>query len=210
MRILAIIAFLLPLAAGCEQAADRKAFAQSVSPNAVRSEAFGVTVEKPEGWYTLNQEMQDALVNQAAKVVSHGNDALAGKFDVGLPRTSQIFGIFKYEPGAAVESNPSVIAMAENLSLSPGVKTGKDYFFHFRKVAVTGNSQYEFKEESSFTIGGKEFDRLDLTLTLNGQSAEQSYYAARFGEHIILFIQSYKSEQERFETDAIVNSIKFD
>ncbi len=210
MRCLAILLAILPLAAACDRAPKEKAFADAISPNAVRSAAFGITAEKPAGWFSPTQEMQDALLDQAAKVVSHGNDALAGKIEVAMPRSSQIFAMFKYEPGAAVESNPSVIAMAENVSLSPGLKTGKDYFFHFRKLAVTGNSQYEFKEESTLTIGGKDFDRLDLTLTLNGQSTDQSYYAARFGDEVILFIQSYKSEQERAETDAIIRSIGID
>ncbi len=210
MRHLAILLAILPLAASCERASDKKAFAEAISENAVRSAKFGITAEKPKDWFVLSEELQDAIVDQGAKVATRGNDAAAGAVEAGMARTTQIFGIFKHEPGSPVEFNPNVFAIAENVSIAPGVKTGSDYFFQFKKLAASMNAQYDFKDETAVTIGGREFAKLDLTMTVAGQSADQSYYAARDGDEMILFIQNYKTDAERAETDAVIKSIRFD
>lgn len=207
-RILLIFWFVFAVA--CGRQAESDSFAQAITPNTVRSAAFKISAEKPENWYVLSEELQEELVDQGGKVASYGNNDLAAKIEVSKPRTSQIFGIFKFEPGSPVESNPSVIAMAENVSLSPGVKTGEDYFFHFRRLAATSNAQYEFGDVTPIEIGGKDFHRLDVIMTLNGQSVQQSYFAARQGDDIILLIQSYNNESERAETDSIVQSVRFE
>ena len=210
MRTLVVLLAILPLAASCDRAPKQKAFAEAISENAVRSEKFGITAEKPKNWFALSEEMQNAIVDQGAKVASGGNSAVEGAVEAGMARTTQIFGVFKHEPGSPVEFNPNVLAIAENVKIAPGVKTGSDYFYQFRKLAAQTNVQYDFKEETAVKIGGKEFTRLDLTMTVAGQSADQSYYAARMGDEMILFIQSYKSDADRAETDAVIRSIKFD
>ncbi|MDZ7628050.1 MAG: hypothetical protein U5J99_06530 [Parvularculaceae bacterium] len=210
MRLLAIFLIAVPLAASCGREPDTKAFAEAVSPTSVRSERFGITADKPEGWYALSEELQSALVDGGAKVVSEGNDAVAGAVEAGMARTTQIFGVFKHEPGSPVEFNPNVLAIAENVKIAPGVKTGSDYFYQFKKLATQTNAQYEFKDETTVKIGGRDFTRLDLTMSVAGQSADQSYYAARMGDEMILLIQSYKTDAERAETEAIVQSVRFD
>jgi hypothetical protein len=210
MRILAIVLLALPLAASCGREPDKKAFAEAVSPTSVRSERFGITAEKPESWYVLSEEMQNALVDGGAKAATEGNDAVAGAIEAGMARTTQIFGVFKHEPGTPVEFNPNVLAIAENVKIAPGVKTGADYFYQFKKLAAQTNAQYDFKDETAVKLGGKDFTRLDLTMTIAGQSADQSYYAARMGDEMIIFIQSYKTDAERDETGAIVESVRFD
>jgi hypothetical protein len=209
MRTLAVLLAFLPLAASCDRAPKEKAYAEAISENAVRSEKFGITAKRPKDWFVLSEEMQDAIVDQGAKVATSGNDAVAGAVEAGMARTTQIFGIFKHEPGSLVEFNPNVLAIAENVKIAPGVKTGSDYFYHFKKLAAQTNVQYDFKEETAVKIGGRDFARLDLTMTVAGQSADQSYYAARMGDEMILFIQSYKTDAERAETDAVIQSIKF-
>jgi hypothetical protein len=209
MRLIAIALAILPLAAACERAPKEKAFAEAISENAVRSERFGITAEKPAGWYLLSEEMQKAIADQGAQVAAAGS-AAEGAIEAGMARSTQIFGVFKHEPGAPVEFNPNVLAMAENVAIAPGVKTGSDYFYQFKKIAASMNVGYEFKEESAVKIGGRDFARLDLTMTVAGQTAEQSYYAARDGDEMIVFIQSYRSEADRAETDAVIKSIKFD
>jgi hypothetical protein len=96
------------------------------------------------------------------------------------------------------------------VKIAPGVKTGADYFYQFKKLAAQTNAQYDFKDETAVKLGGKDFTRLDLTMTIAGQSADQSYYAARMGDEMIIFIQSYKTDAERDETGAIVESVRFD
>jgi hypothetical protein len=91
------------------------------------------------------------------------------------------------------------------------VKTGADYFFHMKRLMQQSNVTYEFKEPTTTReIGGVVFDRLDLTFSLNGQSVDQSYYAARRGDHVVAIIETAGTPEEWRETSALIDTITFD
>ena len=65
---------------------------------------------------------------------------------------------FKHPVGAPVPSNPSIVCMAERVRDFPGIKRGKDYHYHARKLMESGQMKFEFsKEITTEKIGGVEF-----------------------------------------------------
>jgi len=125
--------------------------------------------------------------------------------------TSSIFMMFKDPPGTPVEFNPSVIGVAESVLMSPGVKSGKDYFFHARKVMEQSSIAPEIiGDYSTRKIGGQMFDRMETRLDANGITVNQRLYAAKHDNHIILIVQSYKDETQEKETAAVLDSIRLD
>ena len=174
-------------------------------------DAFGMTVTKPQGWFAMNASEAQQLMEAGGAVTSAGNAQLEAVIENSKARTRNLFGFFEHEIGAPVDINPSVIAVAEDVRMAPGVKTGKDYFFHSRKLMQQSSVGYEIKDEYGVrSIGGVSFDRMDLMLTMNGVAVPQSYYAARRGDYILVFIETYSPEGDRAATGAVIDSIRFE
>ena len=180
-----------------------------VSDNTFRNDYFGMTAKKPESWHALTPEQQEQLLGMGADLASSGNDDMKKILDVSAKRLHPLFAFFKHELGAPVPFNPNVLALAENTSFMPGMKTGKDYFYQSKKMMNQTGMNYEFGEQYSRTmIGGVAFDVMDVTLNFNGDSIQQKYYAARHGDHFISIVESYGADELKVETAAILDSIE--
>lgn len=207
----ALLALALIGAAGCDRSADSTGFVKPAGGNVHHNDKFGLTVTSPKGWYVMNFDQTSKMMDTGIEVSAAGNERLKGVAEAAKQKTATIFTFFRLPPGSPVDFNPSVMGAAEDVSLAPGVETGKDYFFHARKLMEASNVPYQFENGyKQRTIGGQVFDEMDLHVALNGQRLGQSYYAARHGGSVVLFITSYKSEDDRKETDAVISSIILD
>jgi hypothetical protein len=196
-------------AGGVEEAAG--GLAEKVSENAYRNAAFGLTVTAPDSWSVMDNQQTKRLMDVGTDVATAGNDRLKAVAEASKQGTTNIFTFFKHPLGTPVEFNPSVMGVAENLMLAPGVKTGRDYFFHARKLMEQSSMPVEFVGDyTTAKIGGQAFDRMNVRMDVNGVSVNQSYYAARHDNFVVVIIQSYQTDAEREETMAVVDTIKLD
>ena len=212
LGLLAII-----LAFGCEDSSEQttaektKAFASETNGNTLHSPKFGLSIEKPDGWYALGYDELNALIETGGEVASSGNDDLGAILEATEKNNYSLFLISQYETGAPVEVNPNVLGVAENISAAPGIKSGKDYFFHAKKLMAQANPSYVFEDGYKVRlIDGVEFDQMDLTIELAGMSSKQTYYAAKSKNFIIGIIQTYESEDSQEATSKIIDTIKLD
>ena len=193
------------------QAKKEDAFVERGEGNVLSSGAFGVSVAIPDAWYSMSFEELNALVDEGSDVATAGNDQLAAVVEASEKNSFNLFGVLKYETGSPVDENPNVMGMAEKIAFQPGIKRGTDYFFHVKKLMQQSSLTLEFEEEyKTRMIDGVEFDQMDLTQTINGIAMGQSYLAARNGDFMYLFIQTYISEEGQQETSAVVDKIKLD
>jgi hypothetical protein len=106
------------------------------------------------------------------------------------------------------------MGIAENIGLMTGAKTGKDYFFHAKKLIAQTGGNYEFSDDyRERVIGGVTFDVLDVNSSFNGVNIEQTYYAARHEGFFITFIETHGAEEtdeSKAITSQILDSIKLD
>ena len=187
------------------------AFATRAGDNTLHSPQFGLTVQKPEGWFALDYDQLNNLMEAGGEIATSGKDDINVMVEASLKNTYNLFAISQYETGASLENNPNVVALAENISAVPGIKRGKDYFFHAKKLLVQTNQNYIFEDGyKARLIDGIEFDQLDLTLEFAGISAKQSYYAAKYQNFMVVIIQSYKSNEDMEATSGIIDTINLD
>ena len=97
-------------------------FASLTRGDVYHSPYFGLTVEKPGDWYAMSAEEFADAMGLGTKLVAGGNEQLEAVLNAGEQQTANIFAFYEYEVGAPVDFNPSVAAVAENVSFAPGVK----------------------------------------------------------------------------------------
>lgn len=186
-------------------------FAASQGENTYYSAAFGVTVTAPEGWYVGDSEFSQGVSDLGEDMIAEGMSGLEKRaFEASVDRSANIFTFMKHEPGAFVETNPSVMAVAENVSLQPGIKNGRDYFRHMLRLLDQSGLEYEqIGDYSVRMIDGHEFDQLDIQLDVGVAVAKQTYLGARHGDNVVAFIQTH-DEASNVEVEAVIDSIRLD
>lgn len=185
--------------------------AQKVSENTYVNKTFGLTATAPDGWFVADNALNEKLMDVGLDIATAGNDQMKAIADVARKSSSNIFTFSKNPPGAPVEFNPVVMAFAENVSSAPGIRTGKDYFFHVKRALEQSAIDTEVVDGfRTRKIGGQDFDQMDMRMTMNGIAIEQSLYAARHGDHVVSITQAYHNDADRSETAAVIDSIKLD
>jgi len=85
-----------------------------------------------------------------------------------------LFAVFQHPVGTPVDCNPGLIAVAERTRDLPGIKRGKDYFFHARKILEAGNIQVSFPKDCyTERLAGVEFDVMELEMVIAGKTIRQ-------------------------------------
>lgn len=196
----------------CEQRSDLTSNKQAskesvVSGTAVANEFFKLTLDAPTDWYVLTNAELLELLNMGGKVATSGNREMEAVLDASEENQAALFGVFRHPPGTPVEINPNVIASAERVSYSPGIKRGSDYFFHTKRMLGQSNLAVTFEDGyAEREIGGVNFDRMNTTMTVQGVTINQSYYAAKFDDHIVLLVATPGDAT----TDPILDGIKLE
>ena len=208
---------LIFLAASCgknaEQQAAEKAdgFATAADEYTLESKAFGIRIRRPEGWQAMGFDQLNDLVDMGTDVATAGKDDLKAFMAATEKNNFTLFAITQFEAGAAVDENPNVMGVAEKVSHAPGVKTGKDYFFHAKKLMAQANPNFTFTEGyQTRMIGGVAFDQMDVVTEVGPAKANQSYYAAKHDAFIVLIIQTYVSDEGKKATSDIIDTVELD
>ena len=187
--MLFLFPFLLAISVvACEKQTHKSegAFSEAVGKNTLESNAFGILVEAPNGWHAPDQSTQNALVDTGGNIASSGDKEPEAMIETSKKKTWQLFGIFRHLPGAAVESNPDVLAMTEDVSRFPGMKSGSDCFPHFKRAAQSTYAIHELRDPiTTIDISGAKFDRLETRITSNGATSEERHYAPRRRDHVV-------------------------
>lgn len=165
-----------------------------------------MTFDAPDNWYVASDAQIRELMNFGSDVAAGDKDDLKAIIDASMQRNIPLFAVFEHEPGAPVEINPSIIAVAEHMAAAPGIKSGADYFFHAKKLMAQSTAQYAFDDEYKVRkFGEVSFDQMDLTITVGGQTVSQSYYAAKHDNYIVSVIASPNDAI----TSAVLENLKF-
>lgn len=211
IRCVAIVTVSFLCLAACGE--RKEGFAEPASQNTVvtdgvlRNDYFKMTVRPPADWYVLDEAQLRELLNIGEDVATSGNNDLKAAIDATKKNQVALFGIFWRPPGTPIDINPNVLANAEKVSHMPGIQSGKDYFFHARKMMAQSNVGFSAEENySEREIDGVRFDRMNVTLTFQGKEIKQAYYAAKRDDYVILLIATPGDES----TDPVLNAIEFD
>ena len=123
-------------------------------------------------------------------------------------QTVNLFSFFKFEQGAPVDFNPSVISVAERIAQLPGIQRGGDYLHHVKQVLKAGQLAYQFPQDMhEMNISGVTFDVLPAYIDLGAVRVYQDYYAAKIKDYALSFVLSYSNEAEKQELETLVKSM---
>lgn len=181
----------------------------SIKENVYSNDFFDLEITFPANWVVQDQE-QVAQMTQYGKEVLSGDDAvLKTVIKASEINSANLLTIFKYEFGAPVDYNPNLVVVAENIQNASGIKRGKDYLFHSKKLLEQSQLEYTFdKDIYTQGIGSKEFDMMETNLFYIGQDITQEYICTIVNGFSLVFIISYTTEEERRELQSIIEGIR--
>lgn len=205
------IAIALVLLAGCKGAEDDKqALTQSTDNKHFNNTQFGLTVEKPDSWYSQSVEEALMLQAQGSAAMSGDDKNMKALLDASVKSTLTLFSFFQVPPGTPGVNNPSVISTAEYILAYPGIKTGCDYLASMKQLIARSQVQMQFEEGcQTQTVGSSTFGVVNATTQVGpDMQVNQRYWACRKGDHAIGVVQTYYDEAGDKATTDIIKTIK--
>jgi len=173
------------------------------------NEYFGLTLPIPDGWFVASEESEKAIRDAGTAAVVGDDATLKAAVEASKKTTFQLLTLSEFEMGAAVEFNPSLTLMAERVSHVPGIKSGKDFLFHAAKMLLQTQLPYKLMKEAYPTkLGDQEWYRADFVFDQALMSIEQSYFAAKHRDYVLVVILSAATKEQMVVLERIADSIK--
>ena len=92
----------------------------------------------------------------------------------------------------------------------PGIKRGKDYHFHSRRLLESGQMDISFPRDiSSEELGGANFDVMYTEMALVGITVRQKHYATVLKGYALVFIVSFTTAEEESSLQNILETVSF-
>jgi len=193
---------------GCEQEHPKEIGYGSIENSSYRNDYFNMSINVPDNWVVQGEAAQKALMDSGTDLIAGEDKTLKGVLKESQKQTVNLFSFFKYEQGAPVEFNPSIIAVAERVSNFPGIKRGSDYHFHSKKLLQSGQMKYEFSREIyTKDISGVSFDTMPMQISINGITVYQEYNATKINDYMLVIILTYSSESELNELTSYLSTL---
>lgn len=174
-----------------------------------QNDYFDMEVLFNPNWIVQDKQAMNNLVERGSDLVTGDNKNLKSIVKASQVNTAYLLAVFKHEVGAAVEYNPSFMIVAENTKNFPGIKNGKDYLFHAKKLLKQTQMSYSFeKEVFEQKIGKSLFHVMEAKLDYMGKIIIQEYISTVNRGFSLSFIISYTTEEEKNELYEVINNIK--
>jgi hypothetical protein len=209
-RIYVTVVVCMVLLAGCAKKASEEIDFGVVEGSAYRNNYFNMKVNIPSEWSIQDREAQKNIMDTGLKTVLGDDKNLKALTKASELQTVNLFAAFKYPIGSPVEFNPNIICLAEQVRQLPGIKRGKDYHFHSKKLLQSSQMEVSFPEDIyTGQIDGVDFDIMPLQITYAGRIIKQKHYAAIMKGYALLLSLSFTNDTEEAELNEILKSITF-
>ena len=206
------IFLLLIIIASCNNQGKPKDFDYGrVENNQYINSFFDVKMTVPAGWIIQTKEQMDNLSKVGKELVTGDNSKMKAALKASEINTANLLSVFQYEVGSAVDYNPSLMLIAENIKHAPGIKTGKDYLFQTRKLLEQSQLKYDRldTESTKEVINGMEFYKMNAEINYMGLTIKQIYYTTILNGFSFNVILSFINDQQKSELAEALNSMKF-
>ncbi len=172
---------------------------------------FDMKIPLNKGWYITPKAQMDALNKQGQSMVAGDNSNLEKALEANSVRSASLLYLYKYELGAAVTFNPSLLVIAENVKQFPDVKSGKDYLFHTENLLTQTTMDFNVIDRSkSRTLGGNTFSSMHMDMVATNDLIVKQEYMSRIEKGFALnFIISYINEEQKLELEQMLERIEF-
>jgi len=177
-----------------------------IEDNSYINNYFKFEIKLPKDWVVSSREQLDIMTDKGKKIIAGDNSNLKAIINASDIKTDILMSIYEYERGAAVEFNPNLTIVAENVTDYPGIKTGYEYLYQSRKQL----NQFAFKYDYIDSIFNKEiinnFEFYTMNTSVN--NVKQTYYTTIINRFSVNFIVTYNNDLNKEKLLKILNSIK--
>jgi len=199
------------LFAGCRKRASDEIDFGAVENSTYRNDYFGLSVKLPSEWSVQDKETRQKLMDLGRKMVEGDDKNLKAVIKASEMQTVNLFAAFKHPIGTPVPYNPNIMCLAERVSHMPGIKRGKDYHFHSKRLLESSQMKVSFpKEVSTEELGGHNFDVMYVETPITGMTIRQKHYAAIMKGYALVFIVSFNNGEEESTLDNVLSSVTFE
>ncbi len=182
-----------------------------VEMNIYRNAFFDFEMVLPDEWVVQSRDQIEHLKKRGKALVAGENQNMKAMLNASDISSAYLLAAFQFEAGSAVDFNPSIAIIAENVKNFPGIKSGKEYLFHASRLMEQSQLKYKHidKEFAALEINGTTFHVLNAGIKVVGGETHQRYFVTiKEGFSFIVCITYSNSQQEEMLLQSI-NSMKF-
>jgi len=206
-----LIVITAALSSGCQSKASDEIDYGTIENSVYKNEYFGLSLTVPDGWSVQDRAAQKHLQDMGNEVVSGNDRNLKKIIKASEMQTVSLLMAFKHPMGTPVDFNPSIICLAERVRHMPGIKRGKDYHAHAKKLLQRGQLRVSFpKPISTEQVGGRDFDVMYTAMSVAGMKVRQKQYATIMKGYALAFALSYQTDAEEAELQKVLDSVTLD
>jgi hypothetical protein len=176
--------------------------------NKFTNEFFNVSVEKPEGWHSANNQEADAQRDKGGELLAGNDKNMKALVEASKQTTTPLFSFFEVPPGTPGKPNSNIIAIAEDLKAAPGVKTGCDYLTLAKNLSAQSQVKIEFEDKcETKSVNGTDFNFVNAKITIGSQTIKQRYFAVIRKEHAISLVQTFGDDSGLAKVDKVLETL---
>jgi hypothetical protein len=195
---------------GCREKASEEVDRGSFNGPMYRNNYFGMTITIPSDWSIQDSKSMENFQDLGEKVISEDDKNLKAAMAASELQTVRLFAAFQHPLGSPVPFNPNLMCMAERVRHMPGIKRGKDYHFHIRKLLESSKLNVKFpKEIYTETFDGIDFDVLYSETSFGTMLAKQKQYGAVTKGYVLLIVSTFANEDQETTLDEILKTLTF-
>lgn len=168
------------------------------------NETFGIRFPITDNMKVMGQREMDA-------VQGIGSDYMEEEGLITKEQIEKASGGTLYDVAVYLEDGVSNISVCyENMDITNGGIVDVDEELYGKILRYTlsrlEDFDYEFREDSTITLGGKEYYRMDFDVNAMGIDAHQVYVFRKEGNYMASFIITYHDEMEQ-QVEDFLNSV---
>lgn len=166
---------------------------------------FNLAIAIPEGWHVLDAETRNQMMRRGGKLVAGDNRNLKAAMNAADLDSLNLLAAYEHAPGAPVSSNPGIMIVAEKIEYMPGIKRGRDYHYHTKKMMRMSNLNVAFNEEIyEASIDDVSFDVLEMQINMGQMNIMQKQYVTIMNGYALLVGLTYQDSEGLYKLEDIL------
>ncbi len=183
----------------------------SISGNVYTNDFFEFTFEFPKGWFVQTDGTKKSIVESGTEAANKGSPGEKGILDPRIPGSHTLLSLFQHPIGASAAVNPWILVLADDVSCSPGMETGKEYLLSLKMEIAQRFLNFKLiHEPTDVTLGGKVFSRMDVSIdSQNGNKVYQSYASTMLNGYALSFVLAAGKPKQLDVLVQTLNTLQF-
>jgi hypothetical protein len=201
---LLLFVFLLSCGDQSEKAIDFGQYDSGLYTN----EFFNLALSIPESWYNLSLEQRIEIMRRGGQMIAGDDKNLKAAINASDLDSLNLLTAYAYAPGTPTTSNPGFMILAEKIKQLPGIKRGKDYHYHSRKMIEMSPVKATFAEDIyEVMIDGVPFDVMEIEIDVGNTKIMQKQYATIIKGYALIFAFVYQDDEGLYQLEEILQTI---